>query len=536
MLHDLCPYVCIFKNCQRPDALYRTSELWMEHMRNEHTSQTWRCATCEEVSEFQSSEGFAKHINSHHAGEFSAEEANVITQFAVCREPATVAYCVVCGWKPESEQSQTLADYQPEILRHVAVEHLQGLSLLSLPWSANAGNSTTVTSLSDSSSMSKEKDDDYRYELLQDVNLDPRGDGEINPSGDGDDGNNDDLDLFADSDDGNDDYWSDLTEFNLAEVATEDDTDYTRSWLDHELSTSGSDTEREETTKVGEQTGESHSNISAVTKAFLMDADLSTWLGAKDSSPPHITDGIIPYLESLNSWHLLSSEAIASFRKLQRTHGSPLLWLHGPSRCGKTTFSWAVREIWRLFPPKRRIVLFYSFHQRVDEQARTMESALCSLIYQTDEQVDSFQSLDDLYSSCKKGANYRRRPATSELVQCFEDALVDEDNQFEIFIDSLDSCPMVSEFSHWLQDMARRYSHSVRIIATSRYAPVISIEEDSAFEDKPFLVMSVLSTEEEIGEYIREEMRKDTIMEKWPEDTDLGHDLVTRMMSVAHGK
>lgn len=79
VLHDLCPYICVFEGCRTADAFYRTSELWMNHMRDEHTKEIWRCAMCGESSVFESSADFASHIEHQHAEALSADEIGVIS-------------------------------------------------------------------------------------------------------------------------------------------------------------------------------------------------------------------------------------------------------------------------------------------------------------------------------------------------------------------------------------------------------------------------------------------------------------------------
>jgi hypothetical protein len=160
--------------------MYRTSELWMKHTQAEHIHETWHCDMCDESLEFGSPQDFASHLQNQHATKLTAEEVRIVSQFAASRVPASVDCCVICGWSPPIGDFQVLADLQPDIFMHMAVDHMQALALLCLPWTDNPGGSLTVTSISGSSGISE---DDYRNQLLQDPRLDPRCEMEVDLSG-----------------------------------------------------------------------------------------------------------------------------------------------------------------------------------------------------------------------------------------------------------------------------------------------------------------------------------------------------------------
>jgi hypothetical protein len=154
--------------------MYPTSELWMKHIQTEHTHETWNCDMCNESLKFESPQDFASHLKSQHETTLSTEEVRVVSQFAASRKPTTVDCCIICGWSPPTVDFQALADLQSVIFKHMAVDHMQKLALLSLPWIGNLGGSVTMTASSVSSRTSDE-DHDYRNKLSlpQDPDPDP---------------------------------------------------------------------------------------------------------------------------------------------------------------------------------------------------------------------------------------------------------------------------------------------------------------------------------------------------------------------------
>lgn len=488
----------------------------MNHMRDEHTKQIWRCAMCGESSVFESSADFASHIEHQHAEALSADEVGVITHLATSREAETLTCCVFCGWQSPPEHGLTLTESQAEIFKHMAVHHMQSLSLLSLPWSANQDSSVASSSASTSSSKSNEEDD-YKKELLQDEDLTVR----------------DGLRDGTDSDMSEEDF-EELSSANLSAAVSENGYDRTKVWLAANSATPDTDTERADVDTNQQQPVEP-SQPRPSRSEVLMGSHLDAWLGATDSSPPYPSESIIPYLRSLNSWYSLYDEALKSLQALARAQDAPILWLHGSPGCGKTSFFWAARELRRNHPPAETVNGFFCFHPR-DGVLRTFDQALRALIWQIRDQVDFFPGLDNLYESCKMTANTYRQPTTLQLAQCFEHVVADEDMNFEIFLDALDVCPSSSELAQWLHDMTRRNFRNVRVVVTSRLPPAVNSKSDGAFQDQVPCAVRLLSDHKEISGYVHQALHSTTFPHQRLVGSDSDHYLENDILTAAHDK
>lgn len=157
VLHDLCPYICVFEDCQTPDLLYRTSKLWTQHLDTEHISEIWRCNICDNLPEqvpqsFESSGEFEQHLFHNHTDALSHDELQLVIKFGSLREPESIDCCMFCGWVP-LEASET---NRHELLGHVATEHLQKYAMLSLPWIYSTTTNATSSTTSGESHRSKE--------------------------------------------------------------------------------------------------------------------------------------------------------------------------------------------------------------------------------------------------------------------------------------------------------------------------------------------------------------------------------------------
>jgi hypothetical protein len=527
--------------------MYRTSELWMKHIQTEHIHETWHCDMCNESPGFESPQDFASHLQSQHATTLSAEEVRVVSQFAASREPATVDCCIICGWSPPIGEFQALTDLQPDILKHMAVDHMQKLALLSLPWTGNPGGSLTMTALSVSSGTSNE-DDDYRYQLLQDPDLDPRCETEADLSKVDPAELSNIAQAFGQLEHGSNHIWSWLETVYRSDIKQEDTDVVTmpnivepdQASLDHHLSQADGIANKAPSISHSEDSASSADLTRVITSAELLwGSEMVAWLKVKDSRPNRIAVAIIPYLMTLGSWYLLYSAALTSLQGIQEAHGSPLLWLHGPPGCGKTTFAWAVREIRQNSLRRATIILFYCFHPK-----RSMDDALRALIYQVREQIDPLPSLEDLYASCvprrrsPKGAPDYRQPTTRELARCFEDTMAYSQHRFDIYLDSVDTCRSITDldFSEWLQDMAGSNRQNVRIMVTSRHAPAISNQNNSKRGDKTVLSIRLPKCEGDTSPYIHKVLRKDKFLRKWVEQPGVGDDLESRIVSAVHRK
>jgi hypothetical protein len=134
---DLCPYICVHKNCAVPLKTYPTVDVWMKHHKNAHPKYRWDCVPCRLSLEdgFETDDEYAQHVRDQHQSP-SVNEAviqNYLIPHVRQQVPYTFSECLFCGFKPRTEQNQ-LGDemVQDLIIAHMG-KHMEAFALDSIP-------------------------------------------------------------------------------------------------------------------------------------------------------------------------------------------------------------------------------------------------------------------------------------------------------------------------------------------------------------------------------------------------------------------
>ncbi|KAF1985819.1 hypothetical protein K402DRAFT_464139 [Aulographum hederae CBS 113979] len=121
--NDLDPYVCLFEDCDHPLELYKHSEAWLKHMRQEHMLR-WRCAAKSHKPEmFETRAAFEEHMRQRHKNTFSEKQLPLLAERSARPTGPTFVECPLCGLSQANEGMEN----------HV-VQHLRFIALKSLPW------------------------------------------------------------------------------------------------------------------------------------------------------------------------------------------------------------------------------------------------------------------------------------------------------------------------------------------------------------------------------------------------------------------
>jgi len=145
--------------------MYKTSNLWMQHLEKEHILETWQCNICDDshqMQTFDSSSKFERHCDREHSRALTAGEVKLVVKFGSLKQPKDLYCCVFCGWHP-TEVSTATVQGRHKVLEHMAKDHMQDFALLSLPW---IGDGATEASPSASAEETLD-DEDYKNKLLQ---------------------------------------------------------------------------------------------------------------------------------------------------------------------------------------------------------------------------------------------------------------------------------------------------------------------------------------------------------------------------------
>ncbi|KAK1066326.1 hypothetical protein LTR74_007213 [Friedmanniomyces endolithicus] len=187
VLRDLLPYICIFRECESGDTLFRSYDEWVRHLKSSHAHTSWLCTECQ-LTEAQGSpptfehpEQYVAHLRDSHAGTFKPEEIQLIVRYGVSREPVYLTKCSFCQWSLPTGDIHALRINQPALFQHIAGAHLKVLALTSLPWAVDsqalASSATTF-----STSVGSAKSEDYRQELIRSTSVDNTEDGSPDPN------------------------------------------------------------------------------------------------------------------------------------------------------------------------------------------------------------------------------------------------------------------------------------------------------------------------------------------------------------------
>jgi CubicO group peptidase (beta-lactamase class C family) len=129
VMQDVRPYVCVFKECSKPEELYVSTDDWMQHMEEEHAERCWICSICSPSKDFGTADEFQAHMKEteDHKDTFTAAQLPILTQMSESLMPLEFPGCPLCKWSERRNTGiKSLKD-------HIA-EHLHSFALSSLPW------------------------------------------------------------------------------------------------------------------------------------------------------------------------------------------------------------------------------------------------------------------------------------------------------------------------------------------------------------------------------------------------------------------
>ncbi|KAF4614364.1 hypothetical protein G7Y89_g15373 [Cudoniella acicularis] len=133
IFRDLKPYICLFKDCQSPNALFGSFREWIEHMLEDRKASEWLCASAAHPTAqiFSSEKDFKEHLTTEHGKSLSEPQLARLARRSM--RPAFRLFddCPLCDFV-HSPSDVSEREAQDILQRHIA-EHLQALSLLSLP-------------------------------------------------------------------------------------------------------------------------------------------------------------------------------------------------------------------------------------------------------------------------------------------------------------------------------------------------------------------------------------------------------------------
>ena len=148
VMRDLAPYLCVFEDCHKPLQVFRTSDDWISHMQRDHMPVEWLClahtpsisSTEQREMAFHSEQAYKQHVREEHPNAVSLTDADLALHSHRSSRLASqiLTICPFCGGLPEHLGDKTRPDQQSDatqrgLQKHVG-EHLQSLSLISLPW------------------------------------------------------------------------------------------------------------------------------------------------------------------------------------------------------------------------------------------------------------------------------------------------------------------------------------------------------------------------------------------------------------------
>ncbi|KAJ5730620.1 uncharacterized protein N7483_005128 [Penicillium malachiteum] len=113
------PYICLLDSCPLSNSLFRSKKDWLNHMKNEHTAQSWTCldSTHDTKLSFQTQDEFEQHMRDEHEGQF--EEADLEDLIEVCLESRTTTVKFNdCPFCPDS-MNTIPGDWTQHIAQHL---------------------------------------------------------------------------------------------------------------------------------------------------------------------------------------------------------------------------------------------------------------------------------------------------------------------------------------------------------------------------------------------------------------------------------
>ncbi|KAL2680521.1 hypothetical protein Neosp_008123 [[Neocosmospora] mangrovei] len=143
VVEDLSPYVCVYEECDTPDAMYTTTAEWEKHIRDRHSRARWICDPCwldsdsPEDFEFDSQEEWHKHTLTEHEDEVDESDLPDLAELS----QRTVVPPIAC---PLCYEDASLRS--PETDKHLA-EHIHSFALQALPWELIGPDDETKVSM-----------------------------------------------------------------------------------------------------------------------------------------------------------------------------------------------------------------------------------------------------------------------------------------------------------------------------------------------------------------------------------------------------
>ncbi|KAJ3462143.1 hypothetical protein MRS44_010696 [Fusarium solani] len=143
VVEDLSPYVCVYKDCDSPDAMYVTTLEWKKHIRERHSRAQWICdpcwldSECPEEFQFDTEEEWHKHTLTEHEDEVEEDDLPDLAELSQRTGVPPIA-CPLCY------EDASLRN--PETDKHLA-EHLHSFALQALPWEVTGCDNETQVSM-----------------------------------------------------------------------------------------------------------------------------------------------------------------------------------------------------------------------------------------------------------------------------------------------------------------------------------------------------------------------------------------------------
>ncbi|KAI8715897.1 NB-ARC domain-containing protein [Fusarium sp. LHS14.1] len=171
VVEDLSPYVCLYEDCDSPDAMYVTTLEWKKHIRERHSRAQWICdpcwldSECPEEFEFESQVEWRRHTQTAHEDEVEEDDLPDLAELSQRTGVPPIA-CPLCY--------EDVSLRNPETDKHLT-EHLHSFALQALPWEATGYDDETQVSMGsdiaksnhsvDSEQSTPEKHQEYNHEI-----------------------------------------------------------------------------------------------------------------------------------------------------------------------------------------------------------------------------------------------------------------------------------------------------------------------------------------------------------------------------------
>ena len=154
VFRDLQPYICTFVECNRPNRVFASRHMWINHENQAHRRQ-WVCSTCQYIAHSKSEH--RHHLRDTHDGTFGTHQLETVID--ICERPVpagTPQTCPLC-----LQENQTLSS-------HLA-RHLQNLALFTLPRKDSDAEDDVASNDARVWNSDEDEDEEQRMEGVGDV-------------------------------------------------------------------------------------------------------------------------------------------------------------------------------------------------------------------------------------------------------------------------------------------------------------------------------------------------------------------------------